>query len=521
MRDVQNNRIAVPNHESVVERRDPGGIIDRLPTRRLMAMLAAAGFLATAGAVVGGALAGASGASRSTGWWEWTVPLIPVRPTSPIIPALGLFYGGIIGLCRAWLWVRQATRNGKITSRHVIALATIWTIPLLLGPPLASRDVYSYVGTGEVAASGHNPYRAEVSTTPADVRPSVDPIWRDGPTPYGPLFTAAEKAVVKVSGKSLVVRVLAFRLLALAGLAAAGIGVTLLATAMHRNRADALALVLCNPITLIHLVSGAHNEALMVGLLALGTGLCISTRSRRVWWSGVAVCVLAAAIKAPAALAVVALGCKGYGTAAPRRLVRRLAATAALSVALLEVIGRVTGYGWEWVRVLAQSGASVFSYLSPVSLLAKLSQHAASVFGANADPATAVRSVAALLGIWFAVTRVRRSHGDWPNALGSVFFVAAILLPSMQPWYLTWGLVLLAAAEGGRPGRRIVAVSVLMSFLVLPAGPSLGTVIFHEGYQTPMAQTLAVLVLLVLVGFSAELRRSWRKRRWPVVRTTS
>jgi hypothetical protein len=489
------------------------GAVSGKPLRHVFGVLAATGVVATATIVIGGALAGASGAPRATGWWEWTVPLIPVRPTSPIIPALGLFYAGIILLCRAWLWLRQAVRARELRSAHVIALAALWAVPLLLGPPLASRDVYSYIGTGELAVAGHDPYRPDVPSTPPDVRPAVDPIWRDGPTPYGPIFTVAEKSLVRLSGHSLIVRVLAFRLLALAGLAAAALGVCWLASAMHRNQADALTLLLCNPITLLHLISGAHNEALMIGFLALGTGLCMSTRRQWAWWVGLLLCVAATAVKAPAALAVLALLCKGFGPAAPKRLWVRLTTGGTLSLAVLDVIGRATGYGWGWARIIARSGATVFSYLSPVALAGAVSQHVAKILGANTDPSTAIRTVAALLGVGYTVRRLRRSTGhDWPNALGSAFFVAAVVLPSMQPWYLTWALVLLAAADGGRSGHRIVIVSVLMSFLVLPAGPSLGNAIFHIGYKTTMAKTAAVLVVLVAIGFSSEWRQTLQNR---------
>ena len=83
----------------------------------------------------------------------------------------------------------------------------------------------------------------------------------------------------------------------------------------------------------------------------------------------------------------------------------------------------------------------------------------------------------------------------------------------MQPWYLTWGLVLLAAADGGRSARRIMVISIVASFLVLPAGPSLGEVIFSRGYEPLFAKTLAALTVLVAIGFSAEWRQSWHNRR--------
>ena len=54
-----------------------------------------------------------------------------------------------------------------------------------------------------------------------------------------------------------------------------------------------------NPLVLLVLLGGAHNDALMLGLLVLGCVLAV----RRHPLTGLACCALAAEVKAPALLA--------------------------------------------------------------------------------------------------------------------------------------------------------------------------------------------------------------------------
>jgi hypothetical protein len=45
-------------------------------------------------------------------------------------------------------------------------------------------------------------------------------------------------------------------------------------------------------------------------------------------------------------------------------------------------------------------------------------------------------------------------------------FLALVLLgPSVQPWYLLWGIVILALANGARPPSTILILTVAGSFL--------------------------------------------------------
>ena len=71
-----------------------------------------------------------------------------------------------------------------------------------------------------------------------------------------------------------------------------------LARLYHRDGAELFTLMVLNPVTLLHLIGGAHNDALMLGLLV--AGLTAAKEKRPI--VGIVLCALATAIKAPGGL---------------------------------------------------------------------------------------------------------------------------------------------------------------------------------------------------------------------------
>ncbi|MCZ1008919.1 polyprenol phosphomannose-dependent alpha 1,6 mannosyltransferase MptB [Streptomyces lydicus] len=169
-------------------------------------------------------------------------------------------------------------------------------------------------------------------------------MWHDTPAPYGPLSVAAARTVVAVTGEHHVVAAaLGLRLLAVAGLALLVWALRRLAEAAGAGAAGALWAGALNPLVLLHLVGGAHNEALMLGLMA--AGLLAFRRGRRC--VGTVVLTAAVLVKAPA---VVALLCAAAVSVAGRdggwRRVRRAAGIAA--VAATALVAGVAGCGQGW-----------------------------------------------------------------------------------------------------------------------------------------------------------------------------
>lgn len=106
-------------------------------------------------------------------------------------------------ILQAWLVVGIDALHGKILNVNTIYFSLIaWLLPLLVAPPLFSRDVYSYYMQGKMQLAGNNPYESGVSVVPGWFQSGVDPLWGDSPTPYGPVFLLIEKAVAAISHDS-------------------------------------------------------------------------------------------------------------------------------------------------------------------------------------------------------------------------------------------------------------------------------------------------------------------------------
>ncbi len=97
------------------------------------------------------------------------------------------------------------------------------------------------------------------------------------------------------------ITVVLLRLQSVAGIALIAYCIPKLARSFGRDPGPAFVLAVLNPLTLLALVGGAHNDAIMVGLLLAGI---TAARSFHPAW-GVVLCALAASIKVPAAIGIV------------------------------------------------------------------------------------------------------------------------------------------------------------------------------------------------------------------------
>ena len=466
----------------------------RGPRLSSLPSIAILGFVASIVVVVGGALAGA--ASPGHGPRLWSVPAIPVTPRIDIVPALIGYYGGLILLVRAWLLLRRHHLISGLSVGALTVVVLLWAGPMLVGPPLGSRDVYAYAAQGRLADQGYDVYSDGPAELGADdpVLAPVDPLYRDSPVLYGPVFVSMSSMISAVAGDRVIAAVLAFRMMAVVGLTFAALAVYDLARSLKRDPVDALILAVANPLVLFHLVSGAHNEAIMLGFLVGGVAVA---RRPHLFHLGIALCAFAAAIKLPAILAVAFLGWP-WALAADRldRRLGRLVLVGAEALAIIAAAGRLTGWGWGWVDAITQS-RPVDAYLSVTRVL-----------GGGFSVMTgfeveAVLGAARLLGLLAAVgisgLLLIRRHGSWPTALAWSLLLWAVLHPTTQPWYLTWGLMLLAATSAGERNRGLITGCVVAMFVVLPIGPQLGLVLLDD---TGGATLVGAALLLCLLTFS-------------------
>ncbi len=390
------------------------------------------------------ALAGPDVAGGRVRWW--------------FHPALGVpvFYAGIVALIVAWLGLGRLA----LATRQVRIVGAVWCLPLVLTAPLFSQDAYSYLAQGTLVHLGLDPYRDVPAVLAghgqAHVLSAVDPFWRHTTAPYGPLFLWIGSAF---TGVSLIVGVLLIRALELVGFALLAVFVPRLARGLGADPGRATWLVLLSPLVLLELVAAAHNDLLMIGLLVAGVTLAVEGRTL----PAVAVCALAATIKLPAAAAIpFILVAAGDWRTAWRGVLLAAGVVVAVSLA--------SGLGLGWIS------SAVFSTPEKV----RLAVTPATALGwtvAQLVPVGA-RGLESVLGvIAFGVSLLFGLFLLWrtrtPNMVRSLAFAliaAALCGPAAWPWYLTWGLVLLAACPGLQFSRTLVAASVVGALMVKADG---------------------------------------------------
>jgi hypothetical protein len=242
----------------------------------------------------------------------------------------------------------------------------------------------------------------------------------------------------------------------------------LLARAVSRDPGEAVVLGALNPLVLLTLIAGAHNDALMVSLVL---GVAMAAKKHPVW--ALAICALATAIKAPAGLSLVYIVWVWKGELRGwRDRVRPALLAAAVTGAVLGISTLLAGFGFGWVKNLATPG-TVRSWAAPATgigmgLAAIL--HAVGISVDTASILTVTRLLGFLtavsLGAWLLCTCERRG---WVRSLALSLLFFVILGPVVQPWYLVWGLLLLAPVYVGRDHFWLLLLSITSPFLG-PAG---------------------------------------------------
>jgi hypothetical protein len=428
------------------------------------------------------------------------------------VAGLVVWCAGALLLLLAWWGGLGLARRGAATGGWMLATAALWAVPLLLAPPLASHDVYAYACQGQLWASGVDPYRTGPSGPPCTWLWAVPPIWRDTPSPYGPLAVLVAGAAAAGSGGHLLVAVGWLRLSALVGVALLTWAVPRLATACGGDPRIALWLSVANPLMLIHLVSGAHNDALLVGLVV--AALALAAGGRPV--PSAVLLGLAVAVKVTAVVALPFAALLAYHLITGPRRWPRLAGYAGLAAAAYLVLALVTGLDLAFLRNLpTTAGAYWLSVPSGVGMALGAPLQAAGVPDGIALGVRSARAVALYAVLPAAVAalcwRVRRSADPaaLAGAAGRALAVAVLCAPLVYPWYAVTALAVLAAAA---PGRRLVtglaAVSTGLVFVVLPDSVNLARLTRWPG---------AVLELAALVAVAGWwLRRWWLRRCQPV-----
>jgi alpha-1,6-mannosyltransferase len=457
------------------------------------------------------------------------IGVLNVLPRMPTVTLACAFTGmGMVVL--AWLWLGRfvgPARPRPVPLAQLYRTMAMWALPLAVGPPLFSQDVYSYLAQCKITALGLDPYRlgpAQALGVGDPLVRSIPNIWRNTPSPYGPLFLSVCRVVPGVAGDRVVTGVLLERLLELVGVALILWALPRLARRFGAQPAGALWLGGLNPLVLWHLVAGVHNDALMIGLMLAGMSIGVR-RLPRVAPGGVVppfrraeavdLALGAVVITLGAMVKIAALPALGFlGVIAARRLGGRIRQLVLVAVALLVVSGCVvalvaagTGLGLGWVHTLGV-GSTVRSWQAPMTAIGVLAAGLGILMdlGNHTTTTIAMARVLGAVGSLLVGARILWASFRWrlrPMAGLGLFLAAVVLLgATVQDWYYLWALIPLATERiGPRLRTAAVAASVVLAWLAMPTGMSFNGRVF----VLPDAY-LAAVVALALIVFGVRRR---------------
>lgn len=448
---------------------------------------------------------------------------------------------GAVMMALAWLMLGRFALGPRRMSRSQLdRTLLLWAIPLLIAPPMYSKDVYSYLAQSEIGYIGLNPYQVGPATglgLDHVFTLSVPSLWRETPAPYGPLFLWIGESISALTGENIVAAVLCHRAVVLLG-----VGLIVWATPRLARRCgvaevSALWLGACNPLLFMHLVAGIHNEALMLGLMLAGTEFALRgidaaapliprplawPHSREDWdrWYpagmlllGTVLITLSSQVKLPSLLALgfvaMALAWRLGGTI--KAFFVASVPLGVISLAVMAVIGWASGLGFGWLGTLGTANV-VRSWMSPPTLLALGTGQVGILLGLG-DHTTAVLALTRAIGVFliailvsWLLLAVMRGRLHPVGGLGVALGGTILLFPVVQPWYLLWAVIPLAA-WATRPGFR--GSTIAITLVVGIFGPTANGDRFTL-FQIVMATLASTVIVLILIALT------WRRLPWRV-----
>ncbi|MGI9162572.1 MAG: alpha-(1-_6)-mannopyranosyltransferase A [Mycobacterium sp.] len=372
-----------------------------------------------------------------------------------------LLWSGVAMMLFAWLWLgRRVVGPERVSEYTMIATTGFWLMPLLLSVPLFSRDTYSYLAQGALLRDGFDPYIVAPIENPNSLLDNVSPIWTTTTAPYGPAFILVAKFVTLIVGDHVIAGTMLLRLCMLPGLALLIWAAPRVARHIGADGAVALWICVLNPLVIVHLMGGVHNEMLMVGLMMAGIALTFS----RHHLFGVALIAVAVAVKATAVLALPFMVWVWMRHLPGRRVRAFLIASAtsvAIFVAVFAVLSWLAGVGLGWLTALAGS-VKIINWLTVPTALANLANAIGGLFmPVNFYAILEFTRIAGIVVILVALPLLwwRFRHTDREALTGIAWAMAVVVLfvPAALPWYYTWPLAVISAVAQSRAAIALIA----------------------------------------------------------------
>lgn len=228
-----------------------------------------------------------------------------------------------------------------------------------------------------------------------------------------------------------------------------------------------------NPLVIIHLMGGVHNEMLMVGLMVAGIALTLRGRPL----AGISLVALAAAVKATAVIALPFLVWiwmrrlrERHGYPVAQAFAAAAAISAAIMVAVFAALSALAGVGLGWLTALLAGNVKIINWLTVPTAAANL-VHAVGglVAPINFYAALHITRISGIVVIALVLPVLwwRSRRDDRAAVLGIAWgmLVVVLFVPAALPWYYTWPLA--AAATVVRSPTAITAIAAASTWIMV------------------------------------------------------
>lgn len=416
-------------------------------------------------------------------------PLVPAYPPalrrfSPYTTISSLFHGSpaslavvfVLSLGAAFALYVQALRLAKDAPDKVL-IPALWAVVFAAAvvptPPLASQDIYSYASYGRLAAiHGQNPFLVGPSAAPDDPASNyVGRMWWDMPSVYGPAMQVVSWALASLVG-DLSLLVLSLKALAGASLLAALWLLVDCARAYSRSAAFAVVAVGWNPLVVVHIAGGGHNDIFVATLLL--AALSAHARHRRIL---AVLCVTGAALVkftalVPLGLYLVLLWRKRDVYGGPWR------AVAAASTAVMTMAAAYAPF-WRGPQTLGALArvAGLTTNISVPAVVAEVFRLGFQGLGLRpldrSGWLTITRVGAAVCLALVALgllMKLGRSDEVLPEVWGKALLAFCLTTMYLLPWYLVWPLLLLSLVPTSKAFSVCNGAAFVYAFTQLPGG---------------------------------------------------
>lgn len=409
---------------------------------------------------------------------------------------------GVVLLFWAWLKLRPAL-HPRLNHGLILAL---WSLPVLLVPPVFSSDAFLYADQGWIIGQGFDPYRVGLTDAGGPFAPNVHWVWHHTTGVYPPAALWVQHQMAALTGYHSYWSVVAMRIPALLGVAVIALVVPRLARALGANAEIAKWFAVLNPFLVLHFVGGMHNDIWMIALVLVAAWLAV-TRGVPGMLVGAVLVGVGAGFKQPGIAAAIAIGLLPIASRLrPLGLGRRiLTMTLWCGLAVVIAVGTFVGLsyaiGFEFLGWARATSIHESTWgMSPASIIEQVIGPILNAIGLRHGMLPFLSRVFTILsiaaGIFFAwryffadhlggrtpgarsVTVVAdgeiperdRSWRDYPlRWLAWSFIALAFSGAGYHGWYLLWGGIYLGMLRyGNRLYRGLVAV--LIGFVVVECG---------------------------------------------------